>query len=257
MANVNLKATRGSVRNLASLTAKMSRNNPVYQHLAMLSDDVVLFEDDFTYDAIDTNFYNVANSGGTGAQSAAVALASGGTVTMLPGTTDDGSTSLVGPIIWSGDKNCGMQAILKVSAITDIHVEVGFVQGVPGSNTGAVNDIDTPTVYMTDGAVVCVDTDQTLKTLALVTEGSTSGQDPAKVDCGTQMFVADTYLRIAVWLVGNQAHCAVGGRVYSAAYDAQGNVEGGTLLAPWIYIQNRGTAARTLTIDKVSVWQDR
>jgi hypothetical protein len=253
---INIAHTKGKARSWAALKGKYSVNHPVFQHLAFDSDGVVTDFDDFNDEAIDAR-WAVANSSGTAAQNATIALAANGTVTMLPGTTDNGSTSLIGPIKWNGDNNCGMEVRLKVSAITDIHVEVGFVNGVPASNTGAVNDIDTPTVYMTDGAVVAVDTDQTLKTMAFVTVGSTTGQDAAKVNCGTKMFAVDTYMTIAVQLTGNNATCFIDGEQYSAAYDAEGNVEGGTLLGPWIFIQNRGTAARTLTVDYIRVWGDR
>lgn len=251
------QTTGTAVRSLKSLTNKLSKSNPIYQHLAFDSADMVHNFDDFTCDAIDTNYYNVANNSGTNASNFAVVLAAGGTIAGAPGTDDNSSVSLVGPIIWQGDKNCGVEMRLKFEQVTAIHWEMGFIEAVPGSNTGAVNDIDTPTVYGANFAVLAMDTDQTLKTTAIVTEGTTSGQDPAKTNCGTWAPTADTFFTASVQIIGNDVFATINGTEYQAAYDAQGNVEGGTLEGIWLYVQNRGTASTICTVDYIRTWQER
>lgn len=236
-----------------------SGNSAMHDFLSQYATrDAVVFFDDFLGDTINLDNYAVANSGGTSAADFALVAAVNGTIQGDTGTSDNGSISLIGPAIWKGDNNAGMEIRFKMDAVTDVHWEVGFINGVPGSNTGGINDIDTPTVYMTDGAVVGMDTDQTLKTMAFVTEGSTTGQDPTKTNLGTLAPAAATYMTVRIQLKGNHAAAWVNGTLYAThASDADGHVEGGTLLAPWVYVQTRSTTPKFFDVDYLRIWADR
>lgn len=228
--------------------------------------DVVRTFDDFTGDTIDLNYYALANSGGTAVANFAIQVLANGVIRAASGTTDDGSVSLIGPLIYAGDNNCGMEARFKLSAVTGLNFEVGFIDAVPAANAGGVTDIDVPTLAATDAALLTMDTDQTLTTLAFATKGGTAGMDALKKTLGaipgltgasSAIPVAAEYLTVRIQLEGNMASCWVNGKNVEHTAQAAGHVEGGTLLAPWIYVRTRNTTTKVFDLDYLEVWADR
>lgn len=220
--------------------------------------------DDFGGDTINLDYYALAAAGTAGAAFAVNVQNGTGVVRGSTGTDDNAATSLIGPIIFRGDNNCGMWARMKIDVVTSFMFEIGFIDAVPGSATGGINDIDTPTVFMADGAVLGLDTDQTLQTAAFVTVGSTANQTvKATTLTGWTVPTAATYFDVVVQLVGNDAFCIVnGGEAYVAhsngiSGNAAGFVEGGVSLAPWIYVRTRNTTAKLADLDAIAVWSDR
>ncbi len=205
----------------------------------------------------------VANSGGTSAANFAHVAATGpGRWQGDTGTTDNGSISLVLPIAFLGDQNAGMEVTIQLDDVTEANLEVGFIDAVPGSNASGVSDIDTPAATFTDGAIIQFDTDQTSTVLSFITDGGTANQDVAAtaLTVVTDM-VNNTDITLGIQLVGNFAYTTTNGIIdanhHAGTTQAAGALEGGTLLAPWIYCRTRATAtAKFPRITRVSVWQD-
>ena len=225
--------------------------------------DTFLFMDDFNGDAINLDYWTVANSSGTSAADFAVSVGNPtGVIQSDSGTTDNGSTSIIGPLIYKGDQNCGMWCRFKVDDVTGWSFDVGFIDAVPASNTAGVNDVDTPTVYMADGAVVHMNTDQTLAIPAFVTVGSTANQSAKKTSTAYTPINA-TYMDVVIQLVGNDAYCILNNGVSVISHhngtsgNSAGHVEGGVALAPWVINLTRNTTAKFMDVDAIAIWSDR
>jgi hypothetical protein len=153
---------------------------------------------------------------------------------------------------------------LKLDVVTGHSFEVGLIDAVPGSAGPGVSDVDTPAVTMADGAVLHLDTDQTLTTAAFVTVGSTANQTvKATTLSGFTAPTAATFFDVVVQLVGNDAYCIVNNGVdvithhNGVSANSAGHVEGGVSLAPWVYNRSRNTTAKLMDIDAIAVWSDR
>ena len=244
----------------------MGGKSDLYEFLSMYAHaDVNMKNFQFTGAADFTNadYWTVAKNSGTGNANFALVVASGGYIQADTGTGAGDSVSLVGPIIYSGDENCGMEIRVQTDDITSVNFEIGFIDAVPGSDASGVSDIDTPAAAFSDGALIQLDDSQTLKTLAFITDGSGGSQAVAATTfaspAGTNMVNA-TWHTFRIQLVGNVAACWVDG-VLAAVHDAgttqsQGALEGGVLLAPWIYWRTRDSTASFPKISQASVWQD-
>lgn len=221
--------------------------------------------DDFGGDAINLDYYALANNAGTGAANFAVNVQNGtGVVRGTGGTDDNSSCSLIGPIIFRGDNNAGMWIRFKVDDVTSLNLEVGLIDAVPGSNGPGVSDVDTPAATASDCAILTMDTDQTLQTFAFVTKGSTANQTiKATTVTNTTTPTNATFMDVAIQLIGNDAYCIINGGVDVISHhngtsgNAAGHVEGGVSLAPWVYNRTRNTTAKNVDIDAIAVWSDR
>jgi hypothetical protein len=258
---------RGDPLTKATLRRNLGGKSPLYEFLEYYATrDIQLEKHEFTGQGgfVNGEYWVLENSSGTGAANFALTTASGGYVQGDTGTSDNGSISLSGPVIYSGDENCGMECRVQVDAITDENFEIGFIDAIPGSNASGVSDIDTPAATFSDGALVQLDTDQTLTTMAFITDGSTASQDVAATTLAAPAstnLVADTWKTFRVQLFGNYAYLWVDG-ILAAAHDAAatqaaGALEGGVLLAPWFFWRTRSTTAKFPKIQYVTVWQDR
>lgn len=230
------------------------------------------WKDDFAADALQTNYWTTASTAGGDEVAFAVNLTTGaghGAITASTGATQNQAVNLIGPVIYLGDKNVGMWIRFKIDVMTDVEWEVGFVQGVIGSTASAVTDVDTPTVAMTNGAVVHMNTAQDLTTPAFVTEGPTANQGIKATSLDAVTPVADTYMEALIQTQGDDVICmfqtaaAAAPHIATAFHNtrASGNsagyIEGGTAVAPWAYVLANGSAARLMSIDAVALWCDR
>lgn len=230
--------------------------------------DTVHFFDDFLGDTINLDNYAVANGGGAAVASFAINVQRGGVIRATTGTANDAtaSASLVMPLNWYGDYNCGMEVRWKLeTSVAAYKIEVGFADAVPASNTGVVNDEDTPTGYGADFAIMSIDTSETFTTAGFYTDGSTSNQDIKRTSfAGVPNFTTGVTPVISTWyttriqLLGNSAWCWQNGKLVAEHNDdPQGNVEGGVALAPWLYIAANSATSKSIDIDYLHVWQDR
>lgn len=217
--------------------------------------------DDFAGDTINLDNYAVANGGGAAAASFATVVLENGAIRGTTGTAGDAtaSASLIMPLNWYGDRNCGMEVRFKLDVVTSVLFEVGFIDAVPGSNGSGVNDIDTPTFNAADSALLHLHTGQTLATMAFATNGSTAGQpDLATTLVQTTLPTAATWHRVRIQLEGNNAYCWLDGRLEASHdTDADGHVEGGVALAPWLYVRALNGTGKLMDIDYLSIWGDR
>lgn len=228
--------------------------NSLRRFLGMLAmHDVSLYADDFLGDTINLDYWALANSGGAGAANFAINVQQNGAIRGTTGTTDNGSLSAVGPLIYSGDKNCGIEVRFKSDVVTNLNFEVGFIDAVPGADAGGITDIDTPALGATDAALLSMDTDQTLTAMAFVTKGTAIAAQKTNTT-GVTAPTAATYLTARIELRTNAAKCWING-VAEASHDVA--IEGGTAIAPWIYVRTRDTTTHLFDIDYVMVWQDR
>jgi hypothetical protein len=173
-------------------------------------------------------------------------------------------------LIWTGDQNCGMEIRFKVDNVTSLQHEIGFTDALSASTASAINDIDTPTITngAADVALIGGDTGQTLSTLAFITDGSTTNMNTTKTNLGTRAITNATYITYRVQLTGVSSAVSA-----SNAYVLQENktilesaahgnalasqIKGDVLLQWWLYFEPLTTAARTVDIDYLAIWQDR
>lgn len=207
-------------------------------------------------------YWTAANSAGTSAADFAAVVGDGpGYLQGDTGTDDNGSISLIGPIIYKGDLNVGVMFDFQIDAVTGYNLELGLIDAVPGSNASGVTDIDTPNIAAGDAAILTIDTDQTIATLAFATDGSTANMDDKATTIAQPItnFTAATRHRVVIQTFGNFAACFIDGvlaAVHDAKTDPQGCIEGGVLLAPWIYCRTRNTTAKFPRLYHFAVWQD-
>jgi hypothetical protein len=254
---------------------RMMGYGQMYDFMDFFTGDKVHHYDDFLGDTINLDMYAVANSGGAGAASFATQVLPSGAIRSASGTTDNGACNLIMPLNWYGDLNCGMEVRWKIDDPLGFSFDIGFIDAVPGSTGSAVSDIDTPAFTAADCAVLHLDTDQTLATLAFGTKGSTANQDAKKTNmiasAGTTIGagvalglpVAATWNTTRVQLSGNDAYCWINGILVAShtttgsGANSAGAVEGGIALAPWIYNRTRNTTTKLFDVDYIRVWMDR
>jgi hypothetical protein len=238
----------------------------------MANRDVVYFFDDFAgggnleVGASDWNeaVLVAAGTNGTPFTAAGTQLVGGACLGTTNNVAGDEQT-LRSALVWKGDHRCGMEIRWQVDDIDNTQFEVGFTDALSAVTASAINDIDTPTITngATDVALVGGDTGQTLKTMAFITDGSTTNMNTTKTDLGTTTTVNATYITARVQLDGD----------YSDAYLFDTNnyltdtarhgdligarLEGDTLLQWWAYWEPLTTSAVAISIDYIGIWQDR
>ena len=240
--------------------------SPLYEFLQMkASDDVMLLENIpgiNNFPIAMGAYWTPANSAGTSAANFASVVGAGpGYIQGDTGTDDNGSISRIGPIIYDGDHNVGCMFDFQVDVVGAYNLELGLIDAVPGANAPGVTDIDTPNVAAGDAAILTIDTDQTIATLAFATDGSTANMDDKATTIASPLtnFTAATRHRVVIQTFGNFAAVNIDGvwsAIHDASVDPQGCIEGGTLLAPWIYCRTRDTTAKFPRLYHFSIWQD-
>lgn len=257
-----------------SLRRFANRGN-MYGFLEFLAfKDVAFYLDDFDQDTINGDRYAVANSSGTSAADFAINITAGavtgtGAIQSDSGTTDNGSTSLVGPIIYKGDNHCGMWARFNVDDVTNWSFEVGFIDAVPGSNGPAFSAV-APTATAANAVVIHMDTDEAsaaLDAIHFLTVGSTANQSAKATSLSGVTATNATYMDVVIQLMGDDAYCSLSGAGttgFAEAFhnvrtgnNAAGFVEGGTALAPWVYNRTRNTTAKFMNLDALATWTYR
>lgn len=220
--------------------------------------DMVVWDDDFTGDAVDAK-YGVAT--GVDGSHDKVAGAVNGESTIDVGDAATSADNEYGAVNlgleWQGDLNAVMACRLKISNIADVKVECGFTDAL--ADAGAVNVLATPTYTATDAALWIIDRDDTATWQGV---GVKAGTGITKVEDATIVApVNDTYQTLVVALRGDNTkylqYNAAGRKVYESEWQPDG-IEGGTNVTPWIMVQNRADAQdRVVTIDRLWVAQRR
>jgi hypothetical protein len=216
--------------------------------------------DDFLGDTLNTDFYTIPTKGSDG-QTVDFAILSGEVGGAIRGTTgDDAAASyavngiqLGGALQWKANQgNLEFQARVKISAITDISIFVGFSDQVANLEEAASLSGTTFTTNATDAVGFLFDTAATTDTIRAV--GVKADTDGTHVDTSLA-FVADTYrvLGIRIDATGNATFLINDATV---AYVANA-VTATVALAPYIGVCARAAASRTCTVDWVLVQGNR
>jgi len=253
---------------------KIQLRGPHYNFLRKLAHrDVVFLFDDFLGKAIDSTLnWSGASGGGAAAVTPTIFLGPSGLLRTTTGTANGvtASGSVIGPVIYPGTANPGMEIRFRgVTAVTGLKVEAGFIDAVPAANAGGINNMDTPTAAMANGALVGIDTTATANLFNFVTIGSATNQAIKKTNGTTGMAAALTYQTIRVQLFSRDASTANavdaaawfnGQRIAThdiSATAGVGAVNGSVLLAPWFYVRAMDATSKSIDIDYIALWADR
>lgn len=190
---------------------------------------------------------------------------SGGVAQGVTGAVATDTVAIWSEDNWLGDNNCGLEIRYKIDDIDNQQFEVGWSDPLTDEKLTAVNDIDTPTITngAADVALIARDTAQTLKTLAFITDGSTSNMNTTKTNLGTRNNTNAEYASARIQLVTNQSFAflldANSGLLESAQHGdtVSDQIEGGTLVHPRLLMEAGTTSAVTVDIDYIALWQDR
>lgn len=264
MAEMNTRTPlQGSPLSIRQLRAGIGTKGPLFDYLKHFARrDVVNHFDDFLVDTLNTFWTAVANGGGASAASFTVNVQENGVIRATTGTANDdtASASLIGAANWYGDRNCGIEIRWKpITAVTDVRIEMGFVDVVPSSNKPIGNNISTPTVNasVVDAAVYLYNESSSTATSELLTIGTTISAAKSTFTPPTTI-AAGTYNVVRLQLIGNQVFLWMDGQLMAShAAAATDYVEGGSALAPFVYIKALSATSKSIDLDYVHVWADR
>lgn len=216
--------------------------------------------DDFLGDALNLDLYTIATKGSDG-QTVDFAILSGSPSGLIRGTTGDDAAGtyatngiqLGGALQWKADQGgLEFEAKVKVSAITDIAIYVGFSDQVSSLEEAASLSGTTFTTNATDAVGFLFDTAATTDTIRAV--GVANGTDATHVDTSVA-YVADTYKILGIKLDSSgNATFLIDDVAVAYVEDA---VTATVALAPYIGVCSRGAATRTCTVDYLLVQGNR
>ena len=217
--------------------------------------DLSEWKDDFKGDTLHGGYQSTAS--GTGALSAAISTGVvNGAILLDAGTDDAGRSDLSLGLHYRGDLNCVVWARANLNTIGSSKFEIGFTDVISGTDAGAVNVKATPSFTATDCVVLVRDTtDDTNLTLV----GNANGTAATAIDF-TSVLASNTYYYFGVALRDGAAKGflldALGLLLEETAWMASA-VTATVLLTPWLFVQNRSTGNRTLTVDYLTSYQRR
>jgi len=212
------------------------------------SPEYVSYWDDFLGDSAGT-WPASANWGypataGTGTEVITLEAALGGTLLLTTGANDADSAGQGVGLHWTADLGFYYIVRFQLDTLALSKFEVGMTDA-NNDDAGAVATKATPTFTATDCAIVVRDTADDTN----VTFVSNGGTADANAD-STITFSAATYYIVEI--VGGGPTSATGDNV-TAYINGQrigsGNINGATLLTPWVHVTTRTTATRGLTVD--------
>ena len=256
LGNVHQLGTKAHIARFAN------PNSDLGLWLSMHAFDMQFLDEKFDGDAI--NLDNWTTNAGTGATAFAVPatpILSGAVraATGTDGTQTNRVVNMYGPPIYSGDNNCGMQVSFRVSAITSIQFEIGFIDTYNTITTAvpAMPDVDAPTSWATglgDAAILALDTEQTIATMRMMCIGSGSlNSGTGDTFTGVTLPTADTWHTVRVQLAGNTASVYFDGVLRATRASA---IEGGTLVRPFFFVEGVSATSRNFDIRRIWAWQD-
>ncbi len=211
-------------------------------------------EDDFQGDTLSGTYQSTAS----GANSVAAAISTGvvnGAILLDAGDANSGRCDLSWGLHYQAQLNPVYVARFKINTLTTRKFEIGFTDVISGTDAGAVATKATPTFNATDCAVLVYDTsDDALLTLAGNSNGTAATVDDFSIELS-----ADTYYYFGVALEGTDAYGFVlnaNGYLLETAQISSA-ITATTLLTPWLFVQNRGANAGSMTADWHRAYQRR
>ncbi len=211
--------------------------------------------DDFQGDTLWGGYQSTA----AGANSAGAAISTGvvnGAILLDAGDANAGRCDLSWGLHYQGQLNAIYIARFSINTLTTRKFEIGFADTLSGTAAGIVNVKATPTFNVANAVGLVYDTnDDTLLTLMGV-KGNVAAT-PA--DFATTLAAA-TYYYFGVALFGDD-------NAKGFLLDANGAlieeeviedcITAGSLLTPWLFVQNRAGTAGSMTVDWHRAYQRR
>ncbi len=243
---------------------KYARPEGIYNFLERSSCfDLMCWEDDFLGDAINGTYATYTNNSGTLTLVTSPAEGNGISLLSTVGATANDYIGFYMPNEpCMGQMNAVVAArISGVTAVTSMKIEVGFNDS-PGANAGVVNSLASNTFLCTDGAAWCYDTSDNAYWQGCAVKAGTAitKLEPTAFGANAASPVASTYQWLIVALRGDAAKFIAldsnAKQVYESAWQ-DAAVTATATLSPWIFVQTRTTAARTIWIDYWSFWGRR
>jgi hypothetical protein len=202
---------------------------------------------DFLVKAFDTtNFWSVAN--GAGATTWAILAEIGGFIRGVTGATAATSglqLQYAAQKYYKGQYGALLHCLLKISAITEIRVEIGFVDALPAVNTTIVNSLATPTFNTTaSGAVFVFDNASSVITMGLYGIGTGVAANKAAVTAPA--VAVDTLYSVTVLLLNGKALLFLGDADVPCA---SVNIKNSDGLIPVVSVKGSDTNSKNVDID--------
>lgn len=232
--------------------------------------DVSFWYDDFTQLAQANLSDHYTLTGGAGTAGAAFAKSNGlgGRLSGSTGTDDNEDVYILTALDWFGDNQCGGEMRLQHDVVTSWSVEIGFNDALTDTAVAAMDDVDTPSITngAADVALFTLDTDETLQTLAFVSDGSTADMNTTATTLTTfTVPTAATYYTARVQINTNapsgfifNAQNSLVDAVRTHGSGTANSIEGGIPLQWRLGVLNRVAATAKVTlIDYIALWQNR
>lgn len=151
---------------------------------------------------------------------------------------------------WNGTSGAGFASRIRLSAITEIRVEIGFADVIPANSVTAVNLASNAFQSVTAGAVYLYNHTGSTTTTGLYTVGTSIAF--SSVATTTNRFVAATTLFVAMEVNGTNVQVWVGNGDSPLVRKA-GALEAATALIPFINIKGSG-GAHNVDLDMLATW---
>lgn len=201
----------------------------------------ILTAHDPQYEVVYTHFLGDALPGEWAAAktngTAAANTVAASRLTCTSGTDDNGYAGQGYGLFWSGDKGFYFENYSALNTATTAKIEIGISDAT--DDAGAVNSKATPSATATDFCVLVRDTDDNTE-LDIISQKASGVAANAE---NVYTVVGGTYFRSE--FRGQNDLVAV---FVNGANVGTGNIEGGTAVTPWVFVQSRaGTASRVLT----------
>lgn len=239
--------------------------------------DVVKQDDEFMGDTLNTFLWGVSNGGGNNAADPVIpaTLVAGGGIEMVTGDANGSTASseLTGGLTFRGDRGAVIVACLKVDITTDVKIEMGFTDAL--NDPGAANVRATPTFNANDCALWTFDTNDNGNWEGVAannkdTNPMTTVTGALAIQGAAFAPVAATYEWLMIELVENDdanSQCAVEFSRYTVDgqrtfFEIGGQVDNqgpnsNVLLTPWLYVEARSAASKTMSVDYFGAYQYR
>jgi hypothetical protein len=186
------------------------------------------------------------------------ATIAGGVLTTATGAVDNNYCHLTQDSPFDAGSRPGMEIRFKTDRVTDLTFEIGFTDPPTDATLPGVTDVDTPATGngVTDIAVVHLDTDQTLTTAALVTDGTTAAA--AKSNIGTWSPTADTWHTVRLQILGSNkgAYAIIDNNPALSASVVTGP-DTAVIIKPYCLFGTRVATDTNFKVDYFRYWMDR
>lgn len=219
----------------------------------------VYFHDHFIADADESDWVEEDTNGCTTSHSAA----NGGATLLTLGATNDDVGEFSHTAQWSAAKNCIMEARVHTDIITDIGLNVGWVDADMSTDNNMCFEITAAAATLvnarvTDGAAFVFDTDGSVDVWYCAAVKADTEGTPATFGGGTYGAttapVASTFatFRVALDTLGNATFYYNG----EAVGYLPTCITTSSLLTPYVAVISRTTEAKVVTVDRITMWQD-